>query len=136
MVWDGLCTMDRSRSAHLRWCRQLGSVIHHGDPERHGAHYYIPGMLRYFDHAKIVATCMPPRPFMMISPTEDEDMPREGVDQLIPIVKQAYGDAGFADRFDVRQPEGNHRFLVEYFEWMVGWFERFLVAKPRKDDRH
>ena len=40
----------------------------------------------HFDHAAIVAACMPPRPFMMIAPTEDEDMPREGVDELIPVV--------------------------------------------------
>ena len=104
----------------------LAQVIHHGDPERHSAYYYIPGMLRYFDHPRIVAACVPPRPFMMISPTEDEDMPRAGVDQLIPIVSEAYRSAGHPDRFKVSQPEGNHQFLVEYFEWMVAWFEQHL----------
>ena len=108
----------------------LASVIHHGDNERHSAYYYIPHFLRYFDHPRVVAACMPPRPFMMVSPTRDEDMPREGVDKLLPIVTTSYAAAGYPERFRVRQPEGNHRFLVEYFEWMVAWFERFLGKRP------
>ena len=43
---------------------------------------FIPHMLRYFDHPEVVAACIPPRPFMMVAPTQDEDMPREGVDEL------------------------------------------------------
>lgn len=106
-------------------CGGVGSmarVIHHTAADRHSAYYFIPHLLRHFDHAAIVAACMPPRPFMMIAPTEDEDMPREGVDELIPVVSQAYADAGCPERFQVRQPEGNHAFLVEYFEWMADWF--------------
>lgn len=104
----------------------LAQVIHHGDPERHSAYYYIPGMLRYFDHPRIVASCISPRPFMMISPIRDEDMPRSGVDQLIPVVAEAYRASGHPDRFKAHQPEGNHQFLVEYFEWVVAWFEEHL----------
>ena len=106
-------------------CGGVGSmarVIHHTAADRHSAYYFIPHLLRHFDHAAIVAACMPPRPFMMIAPTEDEDMPREGVDELIPVVSQAYAEAGCPERFQVRQPEGNHAFLVEYFEWMADWF--------------
>jgi hypothetical protein len=36
---------------------------------------------------------------------------------------------GHPERFKVYQPEGNHRFLVEYFEWMVEWFRQFLTDK-------
>ena len=106
-------------------CGGVGSmarVIHHTTTDRHSAYYFIPHLLRHFDHAAIVAACMPPRPFMMIAPTEDEDMPREGVDELIPVVSQAYAKVGCLERFQVRQPEGNHAFLVEYFEWMADWF--------------
>ena len=106
-------------------CGGVGSmarVIHHTAADRHSAYYFIPHLLRHFDHAAIVAACMPPRPFMMIAPTEDEDMPREGVDELIPVVSQAYAEAGCPERFQVRQPEGNHAFLVEYFGWMADWF--------------
>lgn len=105
----------------------LAQVVHHGDPERHSAYYYIPGMLRYFDHPRVVATCVTPRPFLMISPTEDEDMPRAGVNELIPVVAKAYEVTGYTGRFKVHQPEGNHRFLVEYFEWMAAWFQQFLL---------
>ena len=106
-------------------CGGVGSMaraIHHAAADRHSAYYFIPHLLRHFDHAAIVAACMPPRPFMMIAPTQDEDMPREGVDELIPVVSQAYAEAGCLERFEVRQPEGNHAFLVEYFEWMADWF--------------
>ena len=63
---------------------------------------------------------------MMISPIRDEDMPRSGVDQLIPVVAEAYRASGHPDRFKAHQPEGNHQFLVEYFEWVVAWFEEHL----------
>ena len=108
-------------------CGGVGSMaraIHHTAADRHSAYYFIPHLLRHFDHAAIVAACMPPRPFMMIAPTQDEDMPREGVEELIPVVSRAYSDAGCPERFEVRQPEGNHAFLVEYFEWMADWFRR------------
>ena len=106
---------------------RMATLIHEGDIERHSAYFFIPHMLRYFDHPEVVATCMPPRPFMMVAPTQDEDMPREGVDELIQVVGPVYASLGHPERFKVYQPEGNHRFLIEYFEWMVEWFCRFLI---------
>ena len=108
---------------------RMASVIHEGDIERHSAYFFIPHMLRYFDHPEVVAACMSPRPFMMVAPTQDEDMPRKGVDDLIQVVEPVYGSLGYPERFKVYQPEGNHRFLPEYFEWMVEWFRRFLTDK-------
>ena len=69
---------------------RMASVIHEGDIERHSAYFFIPHMLRYFDHPEVVAACIPPRPFMMVAPTQDEDMPREGVDDLIQVVEPVY----------------------------------------------
>ena len=109
---------------------RMGSVIHEGDIERHSAYFFIPHMLRYFDHPEVVAACMPPRPFMMVAPTQDEDMPRAGVDDLIQVVEPVYASLGHPERFKVYQPEGNHRFLPEYFEWMVEWFHQFLTETP------
>ena len=108
---------------------RMATLIHGGDIERHSAYFFIPHMLRYFDHPEVVAACMSPRPFMMVAPTQDEDMPREGVDELIRVVGQVYESLGHPERFKVYQPEGNHRFLVEYFEWMVEWFRQFLTDK-------
>ena len=105
----------------------MARVIHEGeDVERHGPFYYVPHMLRFFDHPEVVASCIAPRPFMMICPTKDEDMPRSGVDDLIPEVRPVYEPAGRSEYFKVYQPEGNHVFLIQYFEWMVKWFQRFL----------
>lgn len=108
---------------------RMGCLIHEGDIERHSAYFFIPHMLRYFDHPEVVAACIPPRPFMMVAPTQDEDMPRKGVDELIQVVAPVYASAGHPARFKVYQPDGNHRFLPEYFEWMVEWFNRFLTGK-------
>lgn len=105
---------------------QLESVIRDGDLYRHSAYFYVPHLLRYFDHPDIVANCIAPRPFMMVAPTSDEDMPKSGVDALIRTVAPVYRDAGVTDRFRVYQPEGNHVFRFEYFEWMVDWFDRYL----------
>ena len=52
-------------------CGGVGSMaraIHHTAADRHSAYYFIPHLLRHFDHAAIVEACMPPRPFMMIAP--------------------------------------------------------------------
>ena len=106
----------------------LAKVIHQTDIERHSAYYFVPGLLRYFDHAEIVAACMPPRPFMVIAPTRDEDMPREGVDQLIQPVVEAYALSGHPECFKIYQPQGNHLFQMEYFERMVDFFKRFLAS--------
>ena len=101
-------------------------VIHESTYDRHSAYYFIPHMLRHFDHPEVVAACIAPRPFMMTAPTDDEDMPRSGVDSLIPVVNSAYEAMGRPDHFKVHQPHGRHVYLVEYFDWMVNWFQRFL----------
>ena len=98
-----------------------------GDPLRHSAYFYIPHMLRYFDHADIVASCIAPRPFMMVAPTEDEDTPREGVDLLKEAVAPVYEAAGHPDLFQVHQPLGRHQYLPPYFELMATWFHHHLA---------
>ncbi len=105
---------------------QMASVVREGDLYRHSAYFFVPHMLRYFDHPDIVANCIAPRPFMMVAPTLDEDMPRSAVDELIHVVAPAYKAAGHSERFRVYQPKGNHCFRTEYFEWMVAWFDRYL----------
>ena len=66
---------------------------------------------------------------MMIAPTMDEDMPRSGVETLIQAVEPAFRSVEHPERFKVYQPETNHLFLIEFFEWMVAWFRQFLSAK-------
>ena len=99
-----------------------------GDPLRHSAYFYIPHMLRYFDHPDIVSACIAPRPFMMVAPTEDEDTPKEGVDLMREAVAPVYEAAGHPERFRVHQPAGRHMYRVEYFELMVNWFDRHLAT--------
>ena len=110
-------------------CGGVGSMawnIRNGLPDRSSSAIFLPHMLRYFDHPDIVAACIAPRPFMTVVPTRDEDMPKEGADQLIREVAPVYQELGYAERFEVHQPDGNHKFRREYFEWMAAWFDRFL----------
>ena len=102
----------------------LAALIHDGDTNRHSSYVYIPHLLRYFDHPQIVARCICPRPFMVIAPTRDEDMPRRGVDKMVQVVRAAYGAAGQPKRFKVYQPDSNHVYKRQYFEWMAAWFEK------------
>ena len=104
----------------------LDVVCKLGDPLRHSAYFYVPHMLRYFDHPDIVSACIAPRPFMMVAPTEDEDTPKEGVDLLIEAVAPVYEAAGHPDRFHVHQPPGRHQYLSPYFELMSDWLTHHL----------
>ena len=111
-------------------CGGIGSlqpVIHQGDPGRHSSYFFIPHMLRFFDHPRVVRTCIAPRPFMMVAPTMDEDMPSAGVDELIREVAPSYAQAGASERFKVYRPETNHEFRLEFFEWAAAWFEANLM---------
>ncbi len=103
----------------------LALAIHEGDVNRHSSYFYIPHMLRYFDHPQIVSACICPRPFMAIAPTRDEDMPNSGVEKMMSIVKPAYEAADHPEHFKVHQPESNHVYTEQYFEWVVECLERF-----------
>ena len=103
----------------------LALAIHEGDVNRHSSYFYIPHMLRYFDHPQVVSACICPRPFMAIAPTRDEDMPTSGVEKMMSIVKPAYEVAGHAEHFKVYQPESNHVYTEQYFEWVVDWLKEF-----------
>jgi hypothetical protein len=112
-------------------CGGIGSMalmIHESDnPNRHGSYFYVPHMLRFFDHPRVVRTCIAPRPFMLIAPTRDEDMPAAGVDDLIRHVSPAYASARVPEGFKVYKPETNHVFLPEFLEWMAAWFRTHLL---------
>ena len=106
----------------------MARAIHEGDVHRASAYFYIPHMLRFFDHPQVVADCIAPRPFMMVAPTMDQDMPLSGVEDLKPIVSRAYEAAGHPERFKVYQPENTHVYLAEYFEWVAAWLAEHLDA--------
>ena len=127
-AWLGLAVDPRLRAA-ASLCGSLGSMAHvirHGDHQRHGPHFYVPHLLRYFDHARIVAGCIAPRPLMVLAPLRDEDMPASGVDELLPPAREAYAAAGAGDRLSVLRPDDRHHFRPRYFEAMAGWFGTVL----------
>ncbi len=126
--WAAAC--DPSIAAAVPMCGGLGSLardIHEGDPDRQSSFHYVPGLLRYFDHPEIVASCIAPRPLMVLAPLHDPDMPASGVDQLLRVANPAYLKAGHPERFKVYRPDDGHVFRVKYFEWTVEWFRSALL---------
>ena len=126
--WAAACDPSIAASAPL--CGGLGSLaldIHEGDPDRQSSFHYIPGLLRYFDHPEIVASCIAPRPLMLLAPLHDPDMPASGVEQLLRVANPAYLKAGHPEKLKVYRPDDGHVFRVEYFEWMAEWFRSVLV---------
>lgn len=133
MAWYSMAC-SQSLGAAVTICGGIGSMIEvikkaatEGNPERHGPYYYIPHLLRYFDHPDIVKACIFPRPFLVIGTTDDEDMPKKGLDKLIDSVSILYKKESFSERFKVYQPEGKHAFRIEYFEYMCNWFKKHLI---------
>jgi dienelactone hydrolase len=127
VAWYAMACDPSIRTA-VPICGSVGSMaaaIHGGSARRHGSHWFVAHMLRYFDFPQIVAACIAPRPFMFVGPTMDEDMPRAGVDELIREVRPVYEAAGHPERFKSYQPDTKHVFLNEYFEWMAGWFQEY-----------
>lgn len=127
MTWYGMAS-DPSIRVGVPVAGSVGSLktaIHEGDVNRHSSYFYIPHILRHFDHPQVVSTCICPRPFMVIAPTRDEDMPISGVRRMKSIVEAAYAVAGQPERFKVYQPESNHVYTEEYFEWVAEWFKKF-----------
>jgi dienelactone hydrolase len=124
MAWVGMALAPWLSSA-ASLCGSAGSMataIACGDRERHGTHFYVPHLLRYFDHGRIVSECIAPRPLLILAPTRDEDMPRAGVEALMGEAGPAYAAADAANAFRVIQPDSSHVFRPEYFEEAAAWF--------------
>ena len=63
---------------------------------------------------------------MMIAPLEDEDMPKDGVNDLLKIVEPKYESTGDSSKFFCHKPPGRHVFSIDYFVRMVSWFDKYL----------
>ena len=127
-AWYGMACAPWVKSA-APVCGALGTmaaVIHHGGYKTKGGYYFIPHMLRYFDHPEIVEACIAPRPLMVISPALNKSMPPEGVDALMEHMTPVYEGLGQSERFRVYRPDNGHLFGLEDFERVVQWFQRFL----------
>ncbi len=104
----------------------MAAVIREGDLDRHSSPWYIPHLLRHFDQGRIVRVCICPRPLMVLAPTEDEDMPASGVDEMEREVRPAYALACCPHRFEVHRPHLNHLFLPEHLDSVSAFFGRWL----------
>ena len=104
----------------------MAAVIREGDLDRHSSPWYIPHLLRHFDQGRIVRVCICPRPLMVLAPTEDEDMPASGVDEMEREVRPAYASACCPHRFEVHRPHLNHLFLPEHLDSVSAFFGRWL----------
>ena len=127
-AWYGMAC-DPSIAVGAPVCGGIGSLyrnLYEGKPWRHSSAGYIPGLLKYFDHGEIISACINPRPLIMIAPTEDEDMPSTGVDDLLKIVKPSYEKGNNSNKFKCYRPSGKHVYQIEYFNQVVSFLNKFL----------
>lgn len=120
-----LWLLDDRVAASAPICGGVGSVdvfSRMGNVDYHGLYWWVPGIVEKGDQAWF-ASAMAPKPLMVWAPTEDVGMPREGVDLFVGIVKPAYRCAGKPGNLVVHQQPGVHRFTLEAFEAMVGFFD-------------
>jgi dienelactone hydrolase len=131
--WGGVTTfytwlVDLRIAAAAPLCGAVGSVETYSRKGSHtfsGTGWWIPDMLLKGDQADF-ASAMAPRPLMLWAPTEDEGMPKEGVDKFIATVRPAYERARAGDEFVVYQPPGPHLFTMETFDAMYNFFNQHL----------
>ena len=56
-------------------------LLVHGDLERHGMYYFVPGMLQHFDTEALFAL-VAPRPMLQLSGDQDGGAPTDGIEVL------------------------------------------------------
>ena len=73
-------------------------LLAHGDLERHGMYYFVPGMLQHFDTEAIFAL-VAPRPMLQLSGDQDGGAPTDGIEVLEEKLGALYRLYGHPDRF-------------------------------------
>ena len=110
-------------------CGGVGSVetlIREGDLDRHSSYWFVPNLLRYFDHPHIVASCICPRPLLVYGPLRDADMPATGVEAMEKVVRPAYQAAGAADYLEIHRPDLPHLMYEDQVDLLSAFFHRLL----------
>jgi dienelactone hydrolase len=101
-------------------------LLVHGDVERHGMYYFVPGMLEHFDTEALFAL-VAPRPMLQLSGDHDGGAPTDGIEVLEEKLGALYRLYGHPERFRSIIYRGTgHEYLPEMKAETIAWFERFL----------
>jgi dienelactone hydrolase len=101
-------------------------LLVHGDLERHGMYYFVPGMLEHFDTEALFAL-VAPRPMLQLSGDQDGGAPTDGIEVLEEKLGALYRLYGHPERFrSVIYKDTGHEYLPEMKAETIAWFERYL----------
>ena len=105
-------------------------LLVHGDLERHGMYYFVPGMLEHFDTEALFAL-VAPRPMLQLSGDQDGGAPTDGIEVLEEKLGALYRLYGHPDRFrSVIYTNTGHEYLPEMKAETIAWFARYLPPSP------
>ena len=89
--------------------------------------HFVPGLIQYADNHELLAMAAP-RPVMIISASEDESFPVEGVRRIASYGKTLYGTYGAAEKLGYFEDSTTgHGYQVKKREAAYGWFLKWLM---------
>lgn len=91
----------------------------------HSPSFSVPGFLQVCDIDLLVGDICP-KPFMMLSATEDEIFPVDGVREIEEVAGHVYAKAGVSERFQTVFFEGGHSFPEAMRQAAYEWLDRWL----------
>lgn len=91
--------------------------------------HFVPSLIQYADNHELLAMAAP-RPVMIISASEDESFPVNGVRKIADYGKALYGDYGAAEKIGYFEDASTgHGYQVKKREAAYGWFLKWLMEK-------
>lgn len=98
--------------------------------DEHGLYYYVPGLLREFDTARILEL-VAPRPFLSLAANQDPLTPPRGLDKLDAFMKKTYRAQGKPSNWRMLREDHGHFESRTMRAAALGWLERHLLGQGR-----
>lgn len=94
--------------------------------DEHGVYYYVPGLLKEFDTARILEL-IAPRPFLSLSGNQDPLTPPRGLDKLDAVMTSAYAQRGQPEAWRLLREDHAHFESGTMRAAALAWLDRWLL---------
>jgi dienelactone hydrolase len=101
----------------------MKAVLREGINHNFGA--YVPGWLQHGDVGELLAE-VAPRAFLALNGATDRIFPIDGLHDSYAVAREAYADAGCAERLNLGVYPGGHGFTDEMRSRAYAWIDRWL----------
>jgi dienelactone hydrolase len=99
--------------------------------DEHGIYYYVPGLLREFDTARLLEL-LAPRPFLSLAGNQDPLTPPRGLDKLDAFMKKTYRARGKPGNWRMLREDHAHFESHTMRAAALGWLDRHLLNASGK----